>query len=71
MGDKGGTYRILMGKRVATRPFGRPRCRWEDNIKMNILKMGEGGTGWIDLAQDRDKMAGTCKCGNKFVGSIK
>jgi hypothetical protein len=71
MGDKRGTYRVLVGRLVATKPLGRPRCRWEDNIKIDLLEIGEGGMGWIDLAQERNRMAGTCKCGNKFVGSIK
>jgi hypothetical protein len=37
------------------RPLGRPRCRWEDNIKMDFQEMGCGGMGWIDVAQDRDR----------------
>jgi len=36
------------------RPLGRPRCRWEDNIKMDLQEVGCGGIDWIDLAQDRD-----------------
>ena len=36
------------------RPLGRPRCRWEDNIKMDLQKMECGGMDWIELAQDRD-----------------
>ena len=43
-----------MGKPGGKRPFGRPRCRWEDNIKMD-LQEGDGGMDWIDLAQDRDR----------------
>ena len=37
------------------RPLGRPRQRWEDNIKMDLEEMGQGGMDWIDLAQDRDR----------------
>ena len=37
------------------RPLGRPRRRWEDNIKMDFQEMGCGGMGWIDVAQDRDR----------------
>jgi hypothetical protein len=37
------------------RPLGRPRCRWEDNIKMDLQNVGCGGMGWIDLAMDRDR----------------
>ena len=36
------------------RPLGRPRRRWEDNVKMGLQEMGWGGMGWIDLAEDRD-----------------
>jgi hypothetical protein len=42
---------------------GRPRRRWEDNVKMNLKEVGWGGMDWIDLAQDRDR-CGACKCGN-------
>jgi hypothetical protein len=44
-------YRIPEGKR----PLGRPRCRWEDNIKIDLQEVGCGGMGWIELAQDRDR----------------
>jgi hypothetical protein len=36
-------------------PFGRPRCRWEGNIKMDLQEMGYGGMKWIDLAQDKER----------------
>jgi hypothetical protein len=36
-------------------PLGRPRCRWEDNIEMDLQEVGCGGMGWIGLAQDRDR----------------
>jgi hypothetical protein len=42
MGEKRGTYRVLVGKPEEKRPIGRPRCRWEDNIKMDIQKVGCG-----------------------------
>jgi hypothetical protein len=44
-----------VGKPEGMRLLGRPRHRWEDNIKMDLLEVGCGGTGWIDLAQDRDR----------------
>jgi hypothetical protein len=50
-GEKRNTYRILVGKR----PLGRPRCRWEDNIRMDLREIGWGGMDWIDLAQDTDQ----------------
>jgi hypothetical protein len=51
MGEKRNAYRLLEGKR----PLRRPRRRWVDNIKIDLLKIGWGGVDWIDLAQDRDK----------------
>jgi hypothetical protein len=54
-GEKRIAYRILVGKPEGKRPLGRPRCRWEDNIKMNLRDIGWCGFGWIDLAQDRDQ----------------
>ena len=48
-------YRVLVGKPEGKRPFGRPRCRWEDNIKMDLQEAGCGRTDWIELAQDRDR----------------
>ena len=44
-----------MGKPGGKRPIGRPRRRWEDNIKMDIQEVGCGVMYWIDLAQDRDR----------------
>jgi hypothetical protein len=48
-------YNILVGRPEGRRPLGRPRCRWEDNIKMYLLEIGFGDVDWIDLAQDRDR----------------
>jgi hypothetical protein len=50
--------RILVGKPEGKRPLGRPRRRWEDNIKMDLRKIRWGGMDWIDLAQDRLSMLG-------------
>ena len=44
-----------MGKPEGKRPFGRPRRRWEDNIKMNLQEVGRGCWDWMGLAQDRDR----------------
>jgi hypothetical protein len=49
----GDAYRILVGRPEGKIPFGRPRRRWVDNIKMDIQEVG-WGINWIDLAQDRD-----------------
>ena len=48
-------YRVLVGKSEGKRPLGRPRRRWEDNIKMDLQKVGGGYGDWMELAQDRDK----------------
>jgi hypothetical protein len=46
-------YRISVGKPEGNRPLGRPRYRWEDNIKMDIREIEWGGMDWTDLAEDR------------------
>ena len=48
-------YRVLVGKPEGRRPLGRPRRRWEDNIKMDLQEVGCGGMDWIALAQDRNR----------------
>ena len=48
-------YRVLMGKPEGKRPLGRPRCRWEDNIKMDLKEVGCDSGDWIYLAEDRDQ----------------
>jgi hypothetical protein len=53
MGEGRGVHRVLLGKPEGKRPFGRPRGRWEDNIKMDLQEVEEGGD-WMELAQDRD-----------------
>ena len=55
MGERRGAYRVLVGNHEGKRPLGRPRSRWEDNIKMDLQKVGCGGVDWIELAQDRDR----------------
>jgi len=58
MGERRGVYRVLVGKPDGKRTLGRPRRRWEDNIKMGFQEVGCGGGGmdWIDLAQDRKRL---------------
>jgi hypothetical protein len=53
-GDKRNAYRILVGKPEGKRPLGRPRRRWMDNIKMDLIEIGWDGVDWIGMAQDRD-----------------
>ena len=55
MGEERGVYRVLVGKPERRRTLGRPRCRWVDNIRMDLQEMGCGRVDWIGLAQDRDR----------------
>jgi len=50
MGERRGVYRVLVGKPEGKRTLGRPRLRWEDNIKMDLQEVGCGGMDWIGLA---------------------
>jgi hypothetical protein len=53
MGERRNAYRLLVGKPEGKIPPGKPRCRWIDNIKMDILEIGVSVMDWIGLAQDR------------------
>jgi hypothetical protein len=53
MGEKRGVYRILVGKPEGKNPLGRPKHRWEDNIKMDLQEERCGSMDWIELAHDR------------------
>jgi len=53
MGERGGVYRVLVGKPAGKRPLGRPWRRWDD-IKMDLQEVACGGMDWTDMAQDRD-----------------
>jgi hypothetical protein len=54
VGEGRSVYRVLVWKPEGKRPIGRPRRRWEDNIKLDLLEEGCGCMYWIELAQDRD-----------------
>jgi hypothetical protein len=54
-GEGRGVYRVLVGKPEGKRPLGRPRCRWEDKIKIDLQEVRCGVMDWIWLAQDRDR----------------
>ena len=55
MGEGRGVHRVLVGKPEGKRPLGRPRCRLEDNIKMDLQEVGGDCGDWMELAQDRDR----------------
>jgi len=68
--ERRGAYRVLVGKHEGKRPFGRPRRRWEDNIKMDLREVECEVMTWIELAQNRD-MWWTLVDVNKPSGSLK
>ena len=53
-GEDRGVHRVLVGKPEGKRPLGRPRRRWEYNVKMDLQEVGGGRGDWMELAQDRD-----------------
>jgi hypothetical protein len=54
MGEKRNVYRLLVGKPEGKRPRGRPKRRWVDEMKMDLVETGWNDVDWIGLAQDRD-----------------
>ena len=68
--ERRGVCRVLMGKPEGKRPLGRPRRRWEDNIKMDLQEVACGNMDWVDLAQI-GQVAGACEYGNELWGSVK
>jgi hypothetical protein len=75
MGEKRNVYRLLVRKPEGKRPLGRPRRRWIDNIKMDLLEIKLNVVDWIGLAQDRYRWralvnAGSIKCWDKRKGVI-
>ena len=63
-------HRVLVGKPEGKRPLGRPRRRWEDDIKMALQEVGGGGD-WMEFAQDRDRWRALVNTVMNFRGSIK
>ena len=55
MGERRGVYRVMVGKPEGKSLLRRPRRRWDDNMKMDLHKLGCGGMEWMELAQDRDR----------------
>jgi len=70
MGERRGIYRVLMGKTEGKKPLGKPRHRWEDNIKRDLQEVGCGGMDWIELAQGRGRWRAS-RCSNEPSCSIK
>jgi len=69
-GGRRDAYRVLVGKPEEKRPLGRPRHRWEDNIKMDLQEVKWGS--WIGLIWLRvGTGGGPCKCSNELLGSLK
>ena len=64
MGEDRGVHRVLVGKPEGKRPLGKPRRRWEDNIKMDLREFGGGRGDWMELAQYRDRW-------RALVGTVK
>jgi hypothetical protein len=71
MGEGRGVYRVLVGKQEGKRPMGKPRCRWEDNIKMDLQEVGCGGMDWIGLDQDRERWWAVVNAGMNLRVHIK
>jgi hypothetical protein len=75
-GERRGIYRALVAKPEGKRPLGRPRRRWEDNIKMDLQELRCGGVDWMGLTKDKDrwrvlvKASGSIKCG-EFLDYLK
>jgi hypothetical protein len=64
MGEDRCVYRLLVGKPEGKRPLGRPRRRWEDNIKKDLQEVGGGRGDWMELAQDKNRW-------RAFVGTVR
>jgi hypothetical protein len=71
MGEGRGVYRVLVGNPEGKRPMGRPRNRWDDNIKLDLQEVGCGGYELYVAGSGQRQVTGTCECGNDPSGSIK
>jgi hypothetical protein len=66
MVERIGAYTMLVGRPEWRKPFGRPRQRWKDNIKIDLQEVGFGGMDWIELTQDRDRRRALVNAVMKF-----
>jgi hypothetical protein len=71
MGERRGVYRVSVEKPEGKRPLGRPRHREDNNIKTDLQEVKCKGMEWNDVAQNRDRLVGTCECSNEPTGSTK
>jgi hypothetical protein len=71
MGERRDVYRVLGGIPEGKRSLGRPRHKWEDNMKMGLQEVGCGGMDWIDLAQNRDRWRAFVKAVMKIRVPLK
>ena len=71
MEERRGVHKVLVGKPERNRPLGRPRRRWEDNIKIDLEEVGRGCGDWMELAQDRDRWRALVSTVMNFGVSIK
>jgi hypothetical protein len=71
MGEKRHAYRLLVGNPEGKKPLERPRCRWVDNIRMDLGEVGWGDVDWIGLAQDRNRWRALVSSVLNLSGSMK
>jgi hypothetical protein len=71
MGDRRGACRVLIRKPEGSSPLGRPRLRWELNVKIYLQEERWKGMIWIDIAQDSNRWAAVVNAGSEPLGSIK
>jgi hypothetical protein len=71
MGERRDVYRVLVGRSEGKRPLGKPRHRWQDDIKMDLQEVGLKGYGLDQAGSGYGQLVGTCECGNEPSGSIK
>ena len=71
MGDGRDAYKVSVERANEWSPIGRPKRRCEDNIKMDLQKVGCGGLDWIALTEDGRQVMGCCECGNEPPSSQK
>jgi hypothetical protein len=69
MGEERKVYKVLVGKPEGKRPLGRPRCRWEDGVRMELREIGLGVCGLDSTGSGQGPVSGCCECGDKPSGS--